>query len=110
MPDICDCIRYVMCREAEPHDKCCSPCPKCGRKLKVTDKGSFVLHKPVEKPTGPVSFFSCGVSKNCLHGGEHQWDGPPLQEFDEEGNQISEASTCSKCGIDSLSFALWNGP
>jgi len=77
-----------------------------------------------------ISVFSCGVSNQCPKGGDHQWDGEGV-DFKSECSKCSElpepdpncktcqgtgewvsggATTCSKCGVDSMSHALWNGP
>jgi len=52
---------------------------------------------------GRVSVFSCG-GENCKDGTPHQWDGPTLS------TETSESATCSKCGMDMISWCLWNSP
>jgi hypothetical protein len=88
-------------------------------------------------PDEPIGIFLCG-GKGCPKGGDHQWDGPGIEwknpcascvgtgkrmtdagEFtdevcarckgDGEGGG-GGAATCSKCGLDAMSDAMWNGP
>ncbi len=71
--------------------------------------------------------FQCG-GKNCPKGGEHSWDGEgviytttcpecadvatPDCERCNNTREIptGESTTCSKCGMDMMSWCLWNGP
>lgn len=51
-----------------------------------------------QKSTPPITVTLCG--SRC----EHVWDGPEIAIAG------GLAVTCSKCGCDALTDALWNGP
>lgn len=46
-----------------------------------------------------TTLFVCGTSP-C----SHVWDGPSIE------TENSSSATCSKCGNDAMSVALWEGP
>jgi hypothetical protein len=50
-----------------------------------------------------VVVFSCGGP--CKDGQPHQWDGPVLEGGTPNGGSF-ETGTCSKCGLDQMSFDL----
>lgn len=52
-----------------------------------------------------VTVFVCG-KKGC----DHEWNGEPLRTTDEDTGCTSEVATCSKCGMDSMTWALFNAP
>lgn len=44
--------------------------------------------------------------EKCEDGQDHKWDGPPVEFQGLEGEGTSSASTCSKCGMDAMSWSL----
>lgn len=80
-----------------------------------------------DEPGKPITVFSCPPGATC----DHVWDGPGLEILsdcskcegtgkmdgvpclfcDGRGTWVSgESSTCSKCGMDAMTWSLWNGP
>lgn len=55
-----------------------------------------------DKQAEPITAFACGGDK-CPKGGEHKWS-DELQEIGEG----AMASVCVKCGMDAMSYSLWN--
>lgn len=74
-----------------------------------------------------LQVFQCG-GQACPRGGEHSWDGegitftspcpdcadvatPDCPRCQNTGEASSgESVTCSKCGMDMMSWCMWNGP
>lgn len=55
--------------------------------------------------SSPVTIFVCG-REFCKDGQSHQWDGPE-RIFD---GGCGSSSTCSKCGLDAMSYDLMCAP
>ena len=56
-----------------------------------------------------LSYFSCGGDICPRNDGKpHEWDGPTRRTEDER--TVTESATCSKCGLDHMSWCLMNAP
>jgi hypothetical protein len=47
------------------------------------------------------------ANSRCPHG-EHNYDGPEYVEFHDNGHLAESSATCSKCGADAMSLAMWS--
>ena len=107
----------------QDEDRVPTPSGRCGRcdHLIQPDDQGFVLPYYAEAPSElpyhraclmeaigieaypKVDVFTCGGDM-CGDGEPHVWDGPSVR------TETSESATCSKCGMDMISWSLWNLP